>query len=65
MDYTGEEKETPIQLYFLSLYQDGKTHPSFTYDIGNDEVTINIKVYKGPEFKYDYEFHSISTRSWN
>ena len=65
IDYTGEEKETPIQLYFLSLYSDSKTHPAFTYEAPDDEYTVSIRVYKGPEYKYEYESHFISITSWN
>ena len=65
MDYTGEEKDTPIQLYFLSLYSDSKTHPAFTYEVPESEDAIVLKVYKGPEFKYEHEIYTVSTRSWS
>lgn len=65
MDYTGEEKGTPIQLYFLSLYSDSKTHPAFSYHLADDDRGINIKVYKGPEYKYEYESYSEFISTWN
>ena len=62
LDYAKEEQGTPVQLYFLELTSDSKTHPSFTYILNENNVTLTV--YKGREFKYEYETHQESVSDW-
>lgn len=63
IDYTGEQKHSPIQLYFTDLYQDTKTNPAFSMKHSKNGW-LSFKIYKSQNLADGYETVEFSSKIW-